>query len=300
MANVDFRQPGLCDEDSNLLPARIIFTVCAGRSGQSSLSHFFNINCAKTYAGFEVPDAGPFLPGRLGKIEQRFRRRFVQTHELLGRGRVLTAFENYEDAYLASVARKRLRLVERDLRRHQATVYVDVSKYFARGLHVGFLKLVPRFSLILLVRDPILNMRSFLNRKKNFFLDNNRPDAERNLLRLPRENLSPGELYLWGWFEQYLRGLEIAEAKNVDRFVTIRNTDINDNTIMTNHMRELGLEHGRLSTVERKNSNFRQNFGHTTLRAEDVETFEGFLQKVPDEICQRIPYLSDYRPSEID
>ena len=40
----------------------------------------------------------------------------------------------------------------------------------------------------------LLNMRSFLNRNKNFFLDNDSPNSENNLLKLNVSELSKGEL----------------------------------------------------------------------------------------------------------
>ena len=163
--------------------SRYIFTVTTGRSGQSSLADLISKHVPGAYAAFEEPQCRPYLAkysGFLGTIERNFRRRFIETDELLGRGRVLSAFANGDEAFLDAVVAKRLKRI----RASGCAIYIDVSKFFARGLHRAFARAVGKFDLILLVRDPLKNMRSFLNRGKNFFLDNVSPDAPGNLLRL--------------------------------------------------------------------------------------------------------------------
>ena len=173
---------------------RFIFTVCAGRSGQFSLASIVNKSCPGTLALVESPSAETVFDGRVGKIELKLRRQFFATHELLGRGKILKAFEERDDEYISSIAIRRIEMATKCCADQGRTIYFDVSKFFARGLHVGFCKLVPRFSLVLLVRDPVLNMRSFMNRNKNFFLDNNQPDAERNILKMSPSDLLKEEL----------------------------------------------------------------------------------------------------------
>ena len=156
--------------------SRYIFTVTAGRSGQSTLTSLISNHVGSSYVAFEEPQIDYFFHGRLSDLERKFRRRFIETHELLGRGKILTSFANDDISYIESIARKRVSIINNNMRKNGDKIYVDVSKYFARGLHIGFQRVIPLFSLIHLVRDPILNMRSFLNRHKNFYLDNNSPD----------------------------------------------------------------------------------------------------------------------------
>ena len=160
--------------------ARLIFTVTAGRSGQASLTELLNLHVPDCLAMFEEPQVRPHLPRALGDLERRFRRRFVETHELLGRGRVLAAFDAGDEVALDGFATQRLRWIDCQAGRRGARIYVDVSKYFARGLHRALLRARPDAGLIRLVRDPLLNMRSFLNRDKNFDLDNNDPGNRNN------------------------------------------------------------------------------------------------------------------------
>ena len=103
--------------------------------------------------------------GVAGNLENRFRRRFVETDELLGRGKVLTAFEENDQVFLDAIVAKRLKSINAE----DSSIYFDVSKYFARGLHKAFARACPGIGLVLLVRDPISNLRSFLNRNKHFF-----------------------------------------------------------------------------------------------------------------------------------
>ena len=112
-----------------------------------------------------------YLPGFLGDLERIFRRRFIETHELLGRGKVLTSYENNKLDYIRSIAKSRLSDIEQKMLIKNSNTYIDVSKYFARGLHTGYLSLLKDVSVINLVRDPISNMKSFINSEGPSFLE---------------------------------------------------------------------------------------------------------------------------------
>ncbi len=275
---------------------RYIFTVTAGRSGQASLTDLLRRHVPRCLAYFEEPQIAPFLPGVLGDFERRFRRRFVETHELLGRGRVLAAFDAGDEATLDRYAAARLDWIDRRVARHGARIYADVSKYYARGLHRAIARARPGLGLIRLVRDPVLNMRSFLNRNKDFYLDNNRPDGAHNELRLDPEALSKGELYLWAWCEMYLRFDALVEEFAISPAIEIRTEDLNDPVRMAAHLAALGLEHTPLAAAPPRNTNESQGFRPTTVHAEDVETFERFRDRLPPAILARITYFADYDP----
>ena len=277
---------------------RYIFTVCAGRNGQNSLTHLLQNSVPNCHALFEAPHATIHLPGRLGSWERKFRRRFVETHELLGRGRVLQAYDQGDDDYIAGIARKRLQRIDREMTARNASIYFDVSKYFARGLHVGFARNLPSYSVVLLARDPILNMRSFLNRDKNFYLDNTRPDAPRNILRLPPDTLSKGELYLWAWCEMYLRYLRLAAEKQVDAATIIHTSRLQDPDYMTAALAEIKLPHGPLVTSAPRNTNASVGFKATEVRHEDIDLFNKFIEKLPQDIRRAITYFDDYVPGQ--
>ena len=277
---------------------RLIFTVTAGRSGQASLTELLNRHVADCVAMFEEPQVRPRLPRVFGDLERRFRRRFVETHELLGRGRVLTAFDAGDEAALDGFAARRLRWIDRQASDRKARVFVDVSKYFARGQHRALLRARPNAGLIRLVRDPLLNMRSFLNRGKTFALDNNDPDNRHNQLRLDPANLEKGELYLWAWCEMYLRFDALVAEFAPAAAIEIRTEHLNDAGAMSRHLTALGLEHTLITPAPPRNTNASKGFGDTTVPAADAALFERFRDRLPGAILDRIPYLTNYYPEK--
>jgi hypothetical protein len=275
---------------------RFIFTVATGRCGQSSLMELVEHHVPECYAAFEAPDLKPILPPPFDAYERRFRRKFIETHELLGRGKVLGAFENGDEAYIETIAAKRLRTIRRQMKRRGATTYFDVSKFFARGLHRGFARKVDRFALVNLVRDPLRNMRSFLNRDKNFTLDNNLPDARSNILQLPSFELSRGELYLWAWCELYLRFEGMRQSGQVTHAVEIRTEDLVRPQKMNEALEELELSHSPVAARAPRNTNRQQGLPETRVSAGDIRVFERFVNRIPAPLRDRIAYFKDYDP----
>lgn len=275
---------------------RFVFTVVAGRSGQATLTEILRRHVPDCFPAFEAPSPKLVLPGRLGRLEHKFRRRFVETNELLGRGKVLRAFEQGKGDYLERIARLRLDMIQRDLNRTGKSIYVDVSKFFARGLHVGFRRALSEISLLRLVRDPIENMRSFLNRSKNFTLDNSLPDAASNLLRLDSRNMLPGELYLWAWCEIYLRFDRMIEDGGVARFAELRTEQLDHPGHVSAELEALGLSFTPIQTVGRLNTNNEQGFGATFVDTKSIAIFERFMARLPGAIIDRINYFSGYNP----
>lgn len=275
---------------------RYIFTATAGRSGQNYLSALLRRHIPGALVLFEEPQVRPILPRPLVSFERRFRRRFVETHELLGRGKVLEAFVRGDENALRKMAERRLDWIERQISRAKADIYIDVSKYFVRGLHLPITRAIPEISMIRLVRDPICNMRSFLNRGKNIYLDNNRPDAPANQLRLDPSDLSPGELYLWAWCEVYLRAQALVDEGRVARLVEIRTEELANLDVMARRLQALGLTPTSLSIGGPMNDNVSQGFGATVVSTEDIATFERFVGRLPAPTLARIDYFHDYDP----
>ena len=86
---------------------KYIFTVTTGRSGQVSMTEIINRIAIDCHAEVEYPEIKPFFKGALQRYEYKLRRSFFETDELLGRGRVLTAFSNNNIAYLINIAKKK-------------------------------------------------------------------------------------------------------------------------------------------------------------------------------------------------
>jgi hypothetical protein len=273
---------------------RFIFTATAGRSGQGYLASLLNHHVPDCIALFEEPQVKPALPGALGDLERYFRRRFVETHELLGRGRAMTAFQAGDEVALNHMAAKRIAWLTH--RMDGATVCFDISKYFIRGLHRAMARAFPNLVLVRLVRDPVANMRSFLNRNKNFYLDNDGPGAPRNELRLDPERLDKAGLYLWAWCEVYLRADALAAEFSLSPVVEIHTEDLRDAAIMTQHLAAIGLSHTPLLEQRTTNDNPSQGFAETRIHPADIETFERFRDFLPPAMLDRIPYLKTYNP----
>ena len=217
---------------------KYIFTVTAGRSGQETLTNLLN-NCVNdTYASFESPMINTFFKGKLSNIEHQIRRKYFETNELLGRGKVLKAYNNNDTCFLNDVTSRRVKMINKKLNFENKSIYIDVSKYFARGLHVGFCNILPKISIINLVRDPLTNMKSFVNRRKNFILDNNLPDAPSNILKLDSSDMQKGELYLWAWCEIYLRFQYLKKKKCIDSYTEILTEKLNDADYISKQIKE--------------------------------------------------------------
>jgi hypothetical protein len=275
---------------------RFVFTVTPGRSGQASLAELANRCGVGVIAAFEEPGVRVHLPGILGGLERRFRRRFVETHELLGRGKVLAAFAAGDGTALRRMAEARLRWMERFA--GSAETFFDISKYFIRGLHRPLVALVGRPRIVFLVRDPVENMRSFVNRGKNFYLDNNRPTDHANCLVM-RGDLSVPELYFWAWTEGYLRGLDLVGEAGLAPARIVRTDDLTDAAAMSGHFDALGIACDRVETLAPINTNVAQGFAQTVLRPEDVDAFEAWRAKVPDSIWRRLEFMAGYDPRRL-
>ena len=147
-----------------------IFTVTSGRSGQETLYYILSKNSKNCIAEFEAPNIKPYLPSLLGTIEKKIRRQYFNGNELLGRGKILKSYEKGDIEYIKKIAKKRLNVIRKKMLTENSSVYFDVSKFYARGLYLGFNSLLKNYSIVFLVRDPLINMKSFLNRKKIFYL----------------------------------------------------------------------------------------------------------------------------------
>lgn len=279
---------------------RFIFTVTAGRSGQNTLSNLIESHVLNSFVSFEYPQINYILGDKLSIFERKFRRSFLETHELLGRGKVLTSFVNNDYKYIEKIAKKRSDIINKKMKERHAYIHIDISKYFARGLHIGFKSVIPSFSLIHLVRDPILNMRSFLNRNKNFYLDNNSPSAQSNLLRLDSKNMEKSDLYLWAWCEMALRYENMKNMKCVDRYVEIHTNKLNDHNYINQCLDDLNLIHNSVMKNNiRLNTNKESGYKKTEVKKSDIDKFERFIDKAPINILNKIPYLQSYDPYSV-
>ena len=270
-----------------------IFTVTAGRSGQATLYYILQKYSQGCLSAFEAPNINTKLPGFLGDLEKRIRRNFIETNELLGRGKILTAFNESQNDYIEKIVQKRLIKINKQSSKIHANTYFDISKFYARGLHMGFNKILDEFSLVFLVRDPLLNMRSYLNRNKNFFLDNSIPEAKNNILRINSKNFSKGEFYLWSWSEILLRYKRMSECRKVKKTLVIKNDDLMYPNKISKILDTLNIQHKTIGKIEKKNTNEEKGLLATKVYKEDVLIFKRFISRIPSKYINDLKYMQE-------
>jgi hypothetical protein len=98
-------------------------------------------------------------------------------------------------------------------------------------------------------------MRSYLNRRKNFYLDNNRPDSPENILCLDPAELSYGELYLWSWLETALRFDDLCTRRSPHRVFSLRTEQLNDAASLEAMLTAFDLPHLPVTLGPKRNTN---------------------------------------------
>ena len=268
-----------------------IFVVSAGRSGQSSFSQLLAQAYPKSYVAFEEPQICYILPNFLSRAERKFRRAFIETDELLGRGRVLNAFSQNDKSLLKYYGLKKFNWLRNKMIKQGVNICFEVNKHFLHGLHVGMESVIsPNHQVVHLVRDPLLNMRSYLNRNKNFYLDNGAPDCEFNEIKLNPARLTKGQLYLHAWCECYLRANSFAAKHGINKH-TLLTQDLTDMKKMNGFFEKLCLPHEIIKPVKKTNTNEEKGFGETKLRDQDICEALNFIDMLPVETLAKLPLL---------
>ena len=258
-----------------------IFTITNGRSGQETLYNIIKSNSINCLTNFEHPNFKPYFSNILGDIERKIRRKFLQTNELLGRGKVLKAFEKNNIDYIEKIAKVKLNLFEKEAEKHKVDIYFDISKYFIRGLHLGFCNLLNEYSLVFLIRDPLMNMNRFINRKKTLLLHNNLPSSDKNLLTMDSGNFDKGEYYLWSWAEVYLRYQQMRKSAKVRSSIVLNTSDLNNKEKVINFFKEININFKPIKYIKKYNTNEENNYLKTSIKPEDLNLLEKFILKLP-------------------
>ena len=270
---------------------KYIFTITAGRSGQVSLTEIINSSTKNCHAEVECPEIDPFFKGKLAKYEYKFRRKFIETNELLGRGKVISSFTNNNISYLNKIAKKKKILIDA-LLDDDSKIYFDVGKHFSRGLHLGFDQILDSYSLLLLVRDPMENILSFIRRNKNFYLDNNHPSDSINEYIFIKEQYSSVELYAWMWVETYLRFLSMIKSDKVNSYCVFNTQDLNNKSKVKKLFEELDIE-ANFRDFQSIKMNSSKNH-HMPLTKDEKDQFFSFVSNLPKKILNEIPIINQY------
>ena len=143
-------------------------------------------------------------------------------------------------------------------------------------------------------------MKSFINRKKSFYLDNDLPSSKSNILIMNENFLSKEELYLWSWCECYLRYLKLINEQKIKRHSIIKTEYLYDANYLQKQLSSVDLVKPKIkiSTQKYNNSNLDQGHGATHVKEKDIEIFEKFKKKIPDNLLNKIEYLKNYNPQK--
>lgn len=257
-----------------------IFTVTNGRSGQATLNKYLKLYAINCLSAFEEPNVTTILPGVLSNIEKKIRRKYLETNELLGRGKVLRAYQEKNFEYIKKIAKMRLKKINIDASKTNAFTYFDISKFYVRGLYKGFNSILNNFNLVFLVRDPLLNMKSYINRNKNFFLDNSSPSSKNNILVF-RERIIKEELYLWSWCETFLRYYKISKNKKINKSIIIKTIDLDNSDLVKKAFDKLEIRYRPFKGVRKINTNEQLGILKTDISKKDIQILKQFIIKLP-------------------
>ncbi len=257
-----------------------IFTITNGRSGQATLHKYLKLYSIQCLSAFEEPNINFILPKPFNNIEKKFRRKYIETDELLGRGKIITAYQNKNFKYIERIASIRLRKISKYAKKENDKIYFDISKFYVRGLYEGFNSLLNSFKLVFLVRDPLLNMKSYINRNKNFLLDNSSPCSRSNIFIL-NENITKEELYLWSWCETFLRYNIISKSKKVSKSVVINTDDLDKPNLVKRAFDKLEIKYKPFKKLKKVNTNEQVGNLKTHIDRKDIKILKAFIRKVP-------------------
>jgi len=274
----------------------LIFTAVVGRSGQNSLANILNNYGIGCFAEVEPPDLIYKGKGRFGSVINNFQRKWVVTHELLGRGKAKEWYEKGENEKLNKLAKTKLQRIKRLQNKFNFQTYIELSKFFFRTQCDHIYLNAPTISLIKLTRDPLLNARSFTNRNKDFYLDNVPPRYNQNCLRMNEEKLTKFQLYLWSWCEIELRYYRFLENHNVKKVYEVKTEDLNKKQKIIDLFSYFKIAHHEITRIDKINTNVQQGFPETIVTEKDVREYEAFINMIPGKQLYKIKYLADYDP----
>jgi len=265
------------------------FTVCTGRCGQATLVNYINKFSTNTFSEVEPPET--FFQGRniISRILQNIEREFFNTDEMLGRGKFLEFYDKNNLNPIQIECQKKIKRINNILFKKNKINYFEVSKFFIRSYGEELIKINPNMKILYLYRNPIINAKSFLNRKKNFQKDNFLPSFLKTQFNINIESLNEFEKYLWCWIEVKLRMLELKKKYNQIKIYNFKTEDLNKLDKIKNMFDFFNIKYENLSILNPSNTNEEQGRNATVIAKNDLEIFLKFLKKIPEKILSEIP-----------
>ena len=218
----------------------------------------------------EVEPPGLIYPNHwaLGNWLRNAQRRWIVTDEMMGRGSALDWYAGNKHIELRNLSASRLQRVARLCDRLNKKHYFELSKFFIRTYFEATYSLRSDIGILFLHRDPLYNAKSYVNRRKNFFLDNQSPITQNVLISINPDLLSKFQIYLWSWCEVEIRFRRFVRQNKIKRCFELSSVDLLDPKIffsMLDFFSITHLQHSDFVNVSPENSNEQASYGQTKI-----------------------------------
>jgi len=271
---------------------KVFFTSGSGRSGTTTIVHFFNENIADCIAEHEA--APPEPRNKLHKVYQLLTGTFMDPFEDKGFRRALQWYD-HDDPRLQQVINRRVTRIQN----MPGAVYLEANHSFLQSLCDGLVEKIPELQVIHLTRNPMEVARSFANRPTVYEHWHVMPNFRKNCLRMESAILTDFQRHLWAWIEVELRFARFIKKYPQVRFYELEINQLNDAVKMQKMLDffHLQTKTGELCVVEAKN----KNAVSTVVNPRDYHEAQQLLRDIPLETLAllRNPYmLFDIRAGE--
>jgi|GEM_PF-3441157 hypothetical protein len=271
---------------------KVFFTSGSGRSGTTTIVHFFNENIADCIAEHEA--APPEPRNKLHKVYQLLTGTFMDPFEDKGFRRALQWYDQ-DDPRLQKVINRRVTRIQN----MPGAVYLEANHSFLQSLCDGLVEKIPELQVIHLIRNPVEVARSFANRPTVYEHWHVMPNFRKNCLRMESAILTDFQRHLWAWIEVELRFARFIQKYPQVRFYELEINQLNDAVEMQKMLDffHLQTKTGELCVVEAKN----KNAVSTVVNPRDYHEAQQLLRDIPLETLAllRNPYmLFDIRAGE--
>ena len=290
------------ESDFETMGVQIIFTANVGRSGSHNLTSVMNRHGIDCIAEHEPPDLvlrqlghrplfakrGWFGPDSgIANWGRDLQRRFIVTHEMMGRGKALQWYGGGDADKIANLVDKRLRRIRR-LTKGRYRHYIESSQFFIRTFCEETAKRVPDLGIIKLNRDPLENARSLVNRQRSLYLHALPPDHPSNIFRIENpEILSAYQVFVVQWLEQELRYQRFIERFEIEKVFEIDTPALSNSHRVSELFAYFNIDHRPIDDLKPSN----ENQVRTSVSQQDQEEFDQILAMLPPELALRIPVL---------
>ncbi len=271
--------------------AKHIYTVCAGRCGQISLTNYINKFSTNTYAEAEPPEPKYNERFIFSNLVRAIERKTYATDELLGRGKALIWHDNNENMQLNRLCEKRIDRSNNIMTKKKKEIYFEISKFFIRSYCEKTIEQIPNLKVLYLTRHPLTSAISFYNRKKIFEKDNFRLNYKKNIFKINDLNLF--DKYLWMWIEIKLRLIDLQKRYDTE-IIHYKSENIDNLEILKKLFYALNIKHGNLKVQGRLNTNKLAGFSETKVDNFFLDRFEKFKKKIPTNIKEKVPEFFNY------